>query len=73
MYGVRQFSRTLCGPGGRTKGGVDAPPYKLSLRRGGLAVVFNMCLGCFPSMVHCVFKQPGVMASLRVHITTTSG
>jgi hypothetical protein len=41
-----------------TKGGVGAPPYKLSLSRRGLAVVFNVRLGCFASMVRCVFMMP---------------
>ena len=41
-----------------TKDGVGAPLYKLSLSRGGLAVIFDVRLGCFPSMVHCVFMVP---------------
>ena len=28
---------------------------KLGLRRDGLAVIFDVCLGRFRSVVHCVF------------------
>ena len=28
---------------------------ELGVGRAGLAVIFNMCLSRFPSMVHCVF------------------
>ena len=31
-----------------------APPVKLSLGREGLAVVFDVCLGRFRSVVHCM-------------------
>ena len=31
-----------------------APPVKLSLGREGLAMVFDVCLGRFRSVVHCM-------------------
>jgi hypothetical protein len=54
-HGSRSKGRLFAGRSGekydRRSG---APPVKLSLGREGLAVVFDVCLGRFRSVVHCM-------------------
>jgi len=53
-HGGRSKGRLFAERSGEIDRRSGAPPVKLSLGREGLAVVFDVCLGRFRSVVHCM-------------------